>query len=241
MKTYSTNLKCQSCVAKVRPLLDKHPTVERWAVDTNVPSKVLSIEGSASESEISTILDEAGFALLGPVDLTAVEATQAEGSKPSWFATYRPLLLIVGYLAGTVLLCEWTLGGFHWPRAMRHFMGGFFLVFSFFKLLDVGGFARSFRSYDLLARFVPGYGLAYPFIELGLGIAYLMNVVPGPTNVVTAVVMLAGLIGVVSVLRRGQNVQCACLGTVFNLPMSVVTFIENGTMLAMAIAMLFSP
>jgi len=238
-KKYSTNLKCQSCVATLTPFMDQHSSIDHWSVDTSVPEKVLTVDGTASESDVREILDKAGFSLLGSVTSTPTGAGLAEAVQPSWLATYRPLLLIVGYLLGTVLLCEWSLGIFQAPRAMRHFMGGFFLVFSFFKLLDVGGFARSFRGYDLLAQFVPGYGYAYPFVELGLGVAYLLNIAPAATNTVTAIVMLAGLLGIVSVLRQGQEVQCACLGTVFNLPMSVVTFIENGTMLVMAIAMLF--
>ena len=34
---------------------------------------------------------------------------------------------------------------------MNYFMAGFFLVFSFFKLLDLKGFAKSYSMYDLLA------------------------------------------------------------------------------------------
>ncbi len=240
-KKFSTNLKCQSCVATVKSFLDRHPNIGSWSVDTTVPDKVLSIDGSASETEVRAVLNEAGFSLLGPVEVstTSGAGAAAQTARRSWLATYRPLLLIVGYLLGTVLICELALGeGFQTSRLMRHFMGGFFVVFSFFKLLDLRGFARSFEGYDLVARSVPGYGLVYPFVELLLGVAYLLNFAPAVTNCVTAIVMLAGLIGVVSVLRRGQKVQCACLGTVFDLPMSVVTFIENGTMIVMALAML---
>ncbi|MCX6854574.1 MAG: heavy-metal-associated domain-containing protein, partial [Verrucomicrobia bacterium] len=38
-----------------------------------------------------------------------------------------------------------------------------------------------------------------------------------------------------------QTIRCACLGTVFNLPMSTVTIIEDGVMLGMALLALIMP
>jgi hypothetical protein len=49
---------------------------------------------------------------------------------------------------------------------------------------------------------------------------------------------LIGIWGAVGVLMRKQTVQCACLGTGFNLPMSTVTIVENGAMALMAVWML---
>ena len=45
-------------------------------------------------------------------------------------------------------------------------------------------------------------------------------------------------VGVVKALVAKRKIQCACLGTVFNLPMSRVTLIEDGLMIAMAAVML---
>ncbi|MGC4002218.1 MAG: hypothetical protein QM811_03360 [Pirellulales bacterium] len=124
---------------------------------------------------------------------------------------------------------------------MRHFMGGFFVAFAFFKLLDLRGFADAYRMYDVVAERSPAYGFVYPFLELGLGIAYLADVAPTATNVATILLMGVGAIGVVRSLLRKQTIRCACLGTVFNLPMSTVTLIEDGGMLAMAATMLAMP
>jgi hypothetical protein len=56
--------------------------------------------------------------------------------------SYFPLALIVIYIAGTTGLIELGFGAFDATRAMANFMAGFFLVFSFFKLLDVPSFGR---------------------------------------------------------------------------------------------------
>ena len=121
---------------------------------------------------------------------------------------------------------------------MELFMGGFFLVFSFFKFLDIRGFASSYRSYDLLAKAVPAYGYVYPFLELGLGLAWAF--IGGTVAVAASTVLLMGFsaIGVIIAVSRKQAIQCACLGTVFNLPMSTVTIVEDLLMVAMAGALL---
>jgi hypothetical protein len=127
---------------------------------------------------------------------------------------------------------------FDFMQWMTHFMAGFFLVFSFFKLLNIRGFADSYAMYDVLAmRFKP-YGYVYPFIELGLGLSYLLVWQPMITNTVTLLVMLFSSIGVIVSVAKRQKIRCACLGAVFNLPMSTITIIEDLLMAGMALWML---
>ena len=243
---YKTNLNCGRCVAAVKPLLDAYPAISRWSVDTNSPEKVLTVVGeNVTDGDIARLVADGGFRVLGPLDressVSPLEMSAQMSAAPAgknWLKTYWPLLLILMYLLGVVGLLEVMAGDFQWMRAMGTFMGGFFLVFSFFKLLDVQGFADAYQSYDLLARPWRGYGLAYPFIELLLGVAYLVGLAPVLTNAVTLVVMLLGIAGVAQALLRKQHIQCACLGTVFNLPMSRVTLIEDGVMAVMAALML---
>ncbi|GFO81995.1 MAG: hypothetical protein A49_16220 [Methyloceanibacter sp.] len=155
---------------------------------------------------------------------------EADAPKESLY----PLVLIVGYLLGIVLLFAWVHRDFSIASLMMHFMGGFFIVFSFFKFLDLRGFADAYRSYDILARAVPPWGLVYPFVELGLGVAYLAGWFPTATNVVTLIAMLVGAIGVLRALLRKSAIRCACLGTVLNLPMTKVTLVEDVGMAVMA-------
>ena len=92
--------------------------------------------------------------------------------------------------------------------------------------------------YDIVAKKLFFWGFAYPFIELGLGIAYAINFNPLTTSIVTLVVMLISIIGVLQSVLNKQKIQCACLGAVFNLPMSTVTIIEDALMIAMSAIML---
>ncbi len=123
--------------------------------------------------------------------------------------------------------------------AMQMFMAGFFLVFGAFKVVNIRGFVDAYSIYDLVAKRIRVYGYVYPFIELLLGIAYLVSWNLYITNIITVVVMTIGALGVFNELRKGNEVPCACLGTVFKIPMTWVTLIEDLLMAGMALGMLF--
>lgn len=117
-------------------------------------------------------------------------------------------------------------------------MTGFFLVFSFFKLLDIKSFAESFQMYDLLAVKLPVCGKVYPFIELGLGILCLIHFQLYYVYLVDIVIMGFGALGVIKSVLGKRKIRCACLGSVFNLPMSTITIIENSLMVMIGIILL---
>ena len=158
----------------------------------------------------------------------------------NWLATYRPVLLIFAYITGITLLIEWIQGSFLWMRWMNHFMAGFFLVFSFFKLLNLKGFAESYSMYDIVAKHWNGWGYIYAFTELALGVAFLTGFNPILINTVTFVVMTVSIIGVLQGVFNKRKIKCACLGDVFNLPMSTITIIEDALMIGMSGVMLLT-
>jgi hypothetical protein len=157
----------------------------------------------------------------------------AQIAEKSW-ATYFPLALLAAYLAVIPALAQWGSAAFDWQAWMRHFMAAFFLSFSFFKLLNLRAFADAYAGYDVIAQSWRGWGFVYPFVELALGVAYLINWQPVLTNWVTLIVMGVSLAGVIRAVASKQTIRCACLGAVFNLPMSTVTIVEDALMVAMA-------
>lgn len=66
--------------------------------------------------------------------------------------TYKPLIIVFLYILLGVALQEINSGTFSWMTAMNNFMAGFFLVFSFFKMLDLSSFASSYSLYDIIAK-----------------------------------------------------------------------------------------
>ncbi len=233
---------CASCTAKVREALRGVDGVTAAEVDLDPPQAKVTMEHHVATGRMNDALSEKGdYRLAEAATPTASPSASSSGSASGGGEPPEnlcPLFLIVGYLLGVVLLIAATTGRWEVMPMMRHFMAGFFLVFSFFKLLDLRGFVDTYRGYDLFARRSKGYAWAYPFIELGLGIAYLVDAWPVVVNAVTLVVMAVGAVGVLRVLLDKRSIRCACLGTALNLPMTKVTLVEDLTMATMAAVML---
>ncbi len=157
-------------------------------------------------------------------------------TKKSKLQQLSPLLIILGYITIATILLNYHRES--WNGAMLDFMGLFFIVFSFFKILDLRGFPDSFRMYDPLAKIVPIYGWVYPFIETVLGLMFLMRLQIPVALIVTLIVLSITTVGVTKTLLDKKSIQCACLGTALKLPMTEATFIENAIMIVMAIVML---
>lgn len=150
----------------------------------------------------------------------------------------KPLLLIIFYIASASILLHYK--NWSWNEFMLDFMGLFYIVFSFFKMLDLKGFPDSFRMYDPLAKRIHIYGWIYPFIETALGLMFLMRFEVNIALIITLVVLGITTIGVTKTLLDKKSIRCACLGTALKLPMTEATFIENAIMIIMAILMLLN-
>jgi copper chaperone CopZ len=235
--TYNiTGMTCSSCVARVKSELLKLGAVTEADVQLTAPQATVRMQEHIPVSILQSAISKAGPYTITENANNMQETAAAE--ERTWLATYKPLLLIGAYITGATLLLELTKSHFNPENWMQNFMAGFFLVFSFFKLLDLKGFANSYATYDVLAKRWPGWGYGYPFIELGLGLAYLLRFNPVLTNGVTFAVMGVSIIGVLQSVWNKRKIQCACLGAVFNLPMSTVTVIEDALMIAMSGIML---
>ena len=160
--------------------------------------------------------------------------------QANWFKTYKPIIVVFSYISIITLLIQAMSGSFGMNQWMRQFMAGFFLVFSFFKILDLKGFSESYSTYDIVGKLWMPWGCVYAFIELGLGISYLMDWNPLITNLIAFTVMTISIIGVLRSVFNRQKIQCACLGSVFDLPMSTVTIIEDALMILMSGYMIYS-
>jgi len=219
---------CNSCVARAKSELLKLGDITAAEVQLAEPQATLMMQKHIPLAVLQEALSRAGHYTIGTEQNNESTASQANTT------TYKPLLLIGAYIAGITLLTQAAGGGFSLAGWMNSFMAAFFIVFSFFKLLDLRGFAESYAGYDILAKRWPGWGYAYPFVELALGLAYLLNAPALPTNIATLVVMTMAVTGVAGTLLKGRRISCACLGTVFNLPMSTVTLVEDGLMIGMS-------
>ena len=58
---FKTTIKCSGCVANVTPFLDEALGEGNWKVDTNDPSKILTVTGDTSEEKIKEAVTKAGY------------------------------------------------------------------------------------------------------------------------------------------------------------------------------------
>lgn len=158
--------------------------------------------------------------------------------KESKIKQLKPLFIILGYIFIASILLNYK--NWNSSNAMLDFMGLFYIVFSFFKILDIKGFSMSFRMYDPLAKKAPIYGYIYPFIEVLLGVMFLTRFEVNIALVITVIILGVTTIGVTQTLLNKRAIKCACLGTTLNLPMTEATFIENALMIIMALILIFS-
>ncbi len=151
---------------------------------------------------------------------------------------FMPLIAIFSLIVLFTLIRQYLHGGWDMMYAMNDIMAGFFLIFGAFKIINLRNFVTAYKKYDLIAMQNTPYAYAYPFIEVILGIAYLFRFMPVLTNIITYALMLISTIGVAIALATGKELMCACLGTVFKLPMTYVTLLEDVLMAGMALGML---
>ncbi|MES2809712.1 MAG: cation transporter [Bacteroidota bacterium] len=230
---------CTGCQAKVQHLLAAVPDVTHVDIDLEKGEARVEMSRHVSTISLQAVLKEYPKYQLTEKPYEYPEHLQDEPEQRSWLQTYKPILLIFGYVLAISLIAGYHNTGFHPMEVMRVFMAGFFLVFSFFKMLDLDGFADSYAMYDVIARKFKAWGYIYAVIELSLGLAFAMDIFPLLTNIVTVMVMTVSIAGVLQSVLNKRAIRCACLGAVFNLPMSTVTIIEDGLMIAMSTATIF--
>ncbi|MBA22666.1 MAG: heavy metal transporter [Flavobacteriales bacterium] len=216
---------CGNCKAAVEKGLNSFTGVKDVEVDLKSGATKLKTSKAISLSSIENKLGSK----------YSVQDTKSQ--KKSKIKELFPLFLILVYIvfgAAFLQFPAFTTSGY-----MMDFMGLFFIVFSFFKFLGYQSFPNSFAMYDPLSKVLPIYGWLYPFIETALGLSFLFRFKITLALWVSLFVLSITTLGVLTSLLNKNQIQCACLGTVLNLPMTEATLIENLIMIIMAFGVLF--
>jgi len=231
-----SGMTCEGCKSSVENKLSSLDGVDNVKVDLARGQAVIYSKNPVSFSLIKetlppkySLINEEGINLDTHGDVTL---------KESKIKQLKPLFIILGYIFIASILLNYK--NWNISNAMLDFMGLFYIIFSFFKILDIKGFSISFRMYDPLAKQAKIYGYIYPFIEVLLGIMFLIRFGVDIALILTVIVLGITTIGVTQTLINKRSIKCACLGTTLNLPMTEATFIENALMIIMAFSLIFS-
>ena len=154
--------------------------------------------------------------------------------------SYVPVLAVFAVAALLALAIDWlTFLPLLSLVTIERFVAIAMMLLAMLKLQDVDRFATMFLNYDLLARRLPPYGLAYPFLELGAGVLMLTRSFDWLS---IPVALFIGGVGAVSVFKAvyldKRELKCACVGGGSNVPLGFVSLTENLMMIAMALWML---
>lgn len=141
--------------------------------------------------------------------------------------TYTPIIAVIFVALGLSAATQLN---------FMMFMGFFLSLLACLKLMDIPSFVKGFSRYDLVSKKIKSYGYVYPYLELLAGLSMIKGVYLLPMGAITFVV---GLIGAVSVFKSVYidklNFNCACVGGNQNVPLGLVSFIENISMTAMGL------
>lgn len=238
--TYTIDgMHCSGCAAKVAGALTTVSGVRavdvrledgRVKIDANRSLDTAELQMALSGSgafKVSRLLSDEG----APVARTPVEGRLSR----VW-----PLIAMLTSV-GLFALIKNTPVAFSahwWHSAMLDYMAGFFLLFGMLKIFNLRQFAKMFGQYDPLAAAIPGWALVYPFVEIALGSAFLLRSAVDFANVAVVVLLGVGMVGIWRKLNANEELSCACLGGVFDVPITRLTLAENGAMVGMAAAML---
>ncbi|TCI91480.1 heavy-metal-associated domain-containing protein [Tenacibaculum sp. M341] len=230
---------CGSCKASVEKSLSSLGNVTDVKVNLENKEAEITMSKHIGLSDLQNVLQEK-YTIFEkpPVKKVAAKAFSdfEMVQEKSKIEQLKPLFLILLYITVASILLHYK--DWSWREFMLDFMGLFYIVFSFFKMLDLKGFPDSFRMYDPLAKRVPVYAKIYPFIETALGLMLLMRFEINIALIITIIVLGITTVGVTKTLLDKKAIRCACLGTALKLPMTEATFIENAIMLVMAVLML---
>ena len=212
-------------------VLSKNPEVVSALVSLLPPQATITMKKHISVAAFNEALGNTGYSLS---ENNTIQQTDDKSKAQS----YYPLFLVFAFLVGIVSIATLTSTSPNLISWMGNFMGGFFLIFSFFKFLDLKGFAVSYSSYDIITKRWFTFGYIYPFIELAFGIFYLLFPMNLILNSAVTIVMSVSIVGVIESVLNKRKIKCACLGTVFNLPVGTITIIEDALMIGMSLAMI---
>ena len=231
-----SGMTCEGCKSSVQGKLGSIDGVDNVQVDLAAGEAVIYSKNPISLSLIKETLPPK-FSLINE-EVVNLDTNGELTVKESKIKQLKPLFIILGYILIVSILLNYK--NWNLTNAMLDFMGLFYIVFSFFKILDIKGFSISFKMYDPLAKKAPLYASIYPFIEVLLGVMFLTRYEVNIALVITVIVLGVTTIGVTQTLLNKRAIKCACLGTTLNLPMTEATFIENALMIIMALILLYS-
>jgi len=221
-----SGMTCDSCANSIKETLELNKFISYVNISLEDENINISSDKSFTVNELNSLIDNLGNYKIYEEKFTS--------KIIEYFSSKKTLLLALLLVLISSLSLQVSKDNFELNEWMISYMGIFFLIFSFLKLIDVKGFSGSFKKYDLISKIMPGYAVTYPFLELFLALAFLSSYFLITSYIMTLIFMTSQFFGVFISLQKKEVIKCACMGSSINIDISTLTLIENLVMILMS-------
>ena len=225
---------CQGCADSI----DNALTSKEFTITSNVnlDKSELTLEANKdiTLSEINSVVKELGnYKIIN-------SGSDVVNNFIEFIISKKTLLIALLIVLLSSILIQVPLENFLLDNWMISYMGIFFLIFSFLKLIDIKGFSVTFSRYDMISKIIPSFAIIYPFLELILALSFLSKSFLFIAYLLTLICMTSQCIGVFISLQRKEIIRCTCMGSSINLDVSYLTLFENLIMIIMSFYMIIA-
>jgi len=221
-----SGMTCDGCANSIKEALELNKFIS--SVNINLEDENININSDKNftVNELNSLIEKLGKYKIYEEKFTS--------KIIEYFSSKKTLLLALLLVLISSLSLQVSKDNFELNEWMISYMGIFFLIFSFLKLIDVKGFSGSFKKYDLISKIIPGFAITYPFLELFLALAFLSSYFLITSYIMTLIFMTSQFFGVFISLQKKEVIKCACMGSSINIDISTLTLIENFVMILMS-------
>ena len=217
---------CEGCANSIKETLESNEFISSANISLQDENINIISDKNFTLIELNSLIDNLGEYKIYEEKLTS--------KIIEYFSSKKTLLLALSLVLISSLSLQVEKDNFDLNEWMISYMGIFFLLFSFLKLIDVKGFSGSFKKYDLISKIIPSFAITYPFVELFLALAFLSGYLLFVSYIMTIIFMTSQFFGVFISLQKKEVIKCACMGSSISIDISTLTLIENLVMILMS-------
>ena len=217
---------CEGCANSIKETLESNEFISSANISLQDENINIISDKNFTLIELNSLIDNLGEYKIYEEKLAS--------KIIEYFSSKKTLLLALSLVLISSLSMQVEKDNFDLNEWMISYMGIFFLLFSFLKLIDVKGFSGSFKKYDLISKIIPSFAITYPFIELFLALAFLSGYLLFVSYIMTIIFMTSQFFGVFISLQKKEVIKCACMGSSISIDISTLTLIENLVMILMS-------
>jgi len=221
-----SGMTCDGCANSIKEALELNNLISSVNISLENENINISSDKSFTVNELNSLIENLGNYKIYEENIFS--------KIIEYFSSKKTLLLALSLVLISSLSLHIGEDNFELNEWMVSYMGIFFLLFSFLKLVDVKGFSGSFKKYDLISKIIPSFAITYPFIELFLALTFLSGYFLITSYIMTLLFMTSQFFGVFISLQKKEVIKCACMGSSINIDISTLTLIENLVMILMS-------